>query len=156
MKLANVINKDTFLMAENFSDTYEFYDAFAKLLKKQKIIKDHNKIRRLFVKREKIQSTAIGKGVATPHIFSEEFKDFLVGVALIKDGMPYKAPDNIDVKLVFLIMSNDRYVSFHLKSLAGIARIVSKFDVLEAVSDINNEEELYNKIIELEITLENT
>ena len=156
MKLADVINKNTFLITGNFNDTDEFYDAFAELLKKREIIKDHNKVRRLFIKREKIQSTAIGKGIATPHIFSEEFKDFFIGVALIKDGMPYKAPDNKNVKLVFLIMSNDRYVSFHLKSLANIARIASKTDVLGEVSGIDSEEDLYNKIIELENKLENS
>ncbi len=156
MKLADVISKDTFLITGNFNDTNEFYHAFSELLKKKDIIKDHNKVRRLFIKREKIQSTAIGKGVATPHIFSEEFKDFFISVALIREGMPYKAPDGIDVKLVFLIMSNDRYVSFHLKSLANIARIVSKTNVLEEVSGITNEEELYDKIIALENSLENS
>lgn len=154
MKLADVISKETFLITGNFNDTDEFYDAFSQLLKKKEIIKDHNKVRRLFIKREKIQSTAIGKGVATPHIFSEEFQDFFISVAYLRNGMPYKAPDGKEVKLVFLIMSNDRYVSFHLKSLALIARIVSKLNALEELSGVGSEEDLYNKIIELENRLE--
>ena len=154
MKLADVLNKDTFLITRHFKNTDEFYEAFAGLLKKKEIIKDQNKVRRLFIKREKIQSTAIGKGVATPHIFSEEFRDFFISVAYIKEGMPYKAPDEKDVKLIFLIMSNDRYVSFHLKSLANIARIVSKLDPIGELAGIASEEVLYNKIIELENRLE--
>jgi len=150
MKLADAINKDTFLITEKFNDTDEFYATFSKLLKEKNIIKDHNKIRRLFIKREKIQSTAIGKGVATPHIFSEEFNDFFISIALIKNGMPYKSPDGKDVKLVFFIMSNDRFVSFHLKSLANIAKITRETDVLSEIFAIDDETNLYDKIIELE------
>ncbi len=150
MKLADVINRKTVLITKNFNDTDEFYEAFSELLKSKGIIKDSNKVRRLFMKREKIQSTAIGKGVATPHIFSEEFGDFFISVALVREGIPYKAPDGADVFLVFLIMSNDRYVSFHLKYLARIARLISNSELVKAVSSVENEEELLNKIFELE------
>ncbi len=156
MKLADAINKDTFLITGKFNDTDEFYATFSKLLKEKAIIKDHNKIRRLFIKREKIQSTAIGKGVATPHIFSEEFKNFFISVALIKEGMPYKAPDGKNVKLIFLIMSNDRYVSYHLKYLANIAKITRETDVLGEISKTDNDKTLYDKIIELERKSENS
>jgi mannitol/fructose-specific phosphotransferase system IIA component (Ntr-type) len=123
-------------------------------LKEKSIIKDYKKVRRLFVKRENIQSTAIGKGVATPHIFSEEFPDFIISMALIKKGMPYKAPDKKDVFLIFLIMSNDKYVSFHLKSLANIARLVSNTNIVDEIIKCTNKNDFYKKFLTLEKYLE--
>ncbi|MEN8153640.1 MAG: PTS sugar transporter subunit IIA [Acidobacteriota bacterium] len=154
MKLSEVLNRDTIFIADSFSDTDDFYNSFSIFLKEKKIVTDSKKVRRLFIKRENIQSTAIGKGVATPHIFSEEFSDFIISIALIRKGMPYKSPDNNNVFLVFLIMSNDRYVSFHLKSLANIARLVSNTNMVDEIIKCKNEEELYEKFLSIEKYLE--
>ncbi len=154
MKLSEFLNRESIFIADSFSDTDDFYNEFSKFLEKKNIIKDYNKVRRLFIKRENIQSTAIGKAVATPHIFSEEFSDFLISIALIKKGMPYKAPDKKCVVLVFLIMSNDKYVSFHLKSLANIARLVSNTNMVDEISKCTNEDDLYEKFLNIEKYLE--
>lgn len=154
MKLSEVLDRDSIFIADSFSDTDDFYNAFSKFLKEKNIIKEYKKVRRLFIKRENIQSTAIGKGVATPHIFSDEFSDFIISVALIKKGMPYKAPDKNDVFLIFLIMSNDKYVSFHLKSLANIARLVSNVNMVDEIIGCKNEDELYEKFLKVEKYLE--
>ncbi len=150
MKVSQLIKKDTLFIEDSFTDTDELYQYFSKHLKSKDIIGESQLIKRLFIKRENLGSTAIGKGVATPHIFSDKFKDFFISLGLIRNGMPYKAPDNQDVFLVFLIMSNDQYVSYHLKTLASIARMVSNTKIVNTLKSSKDITDLYNKFEEIE------
>ena len=65
----------------------------ANFLKEKGMIEDIKKVKRLFIKRESVQSTGIGRGVATPHIFSDEFADFFLAMAVIRKGLDFKSPD---------------------------------------------------------------
>lgn len=133
MNLGKQLKKELIFIADTFQDTDSFYNAYSAFLKAKGIISDQEKVKRLFVKRENVHSTAIGKGAAAPHIFSEQFSEFTFSVALLKNGLDFKAPDDTDVFFVFLIMSDERDVGLHLKSLAHIARLVSDTDIVEQV-----------------------
>ncbi len=97
MKLGNYLKKENIYISDSSRDTSHFYGDFSQFLKERGIISDSRKVKRLFVKRESIQSTGIGKGVATPHIFSSEFSDFFLALAVIRQGMDFKAPDGNSV-----------------------------------------------------------
>lgn len=144
MNLARLLKKEHIFIAESFKDTGDFYSGFAKFLKEKGIINDWKTIKRLFIKREKVQSTGIKKGAAAPHIFSDEFSEFLFSLALIKKGLDFKAPDEEKVFLVFLIMSNERDVGLHLKSLAHIARLVRSTDIVEEVKKAGSSDEIFD------------
>lgn len=150
MNLAKLLKKENILIAESYKDTSDFYSEYAKFLKGRGIINDWKAIKRLFIKREKVQSTGIEKGAAAPHIFSNEFSDFVFSLALIKKGLDFKAPDEEDVYLVFLIMSDDRDVGLHLKSLAHIARLVRSTDIVDEVKKAENADEIYDILLEKE------
>ena len=150
MNLAKILKKENIYIADFFEDTDSFYSSYCTFLKKNEIIKDSEKIKRLFVKRENIQSTAIGKSAAAPHIFSDEFSEFVFSVAFIKEGMDFKAPDGNRVFLIFLIMSDERDVGLHLKSLAHIARLISSTDVVESIKKATDANELHKIIAKKE------
>jgi PTS system nitrogen regulatory IIA component len=148
MDLTKKLKKENIFMAENYRDTDEFYTDYVNFLRDRGHIKDNETVKRLFIKRENVQSTAIKKGAAAPHIFSKEFSEFLFSIALIKEGMDFKAPDDKKVYLVFLIMSDERDVGLHLKSLARIARLVRCTDVVDEAKKAKNAEELYTILLE--------
>ncbi len=150
MKLAKYLKVENVFIGDSFENTDAFYAEFSLFLKKKGIVVDNDKVKRLFIKRENIQSTAIGKGLAAPHIFSDEFSDFTICAALIKNGMEYKAPDDEKVFLVFLIMSDDRDVGLHLKVLAHIARLAKSTDITDSVKLDLNAEQLIGHILDNE------
>ena len=150
MNLADLLRKENIFMAQTFANTDDFYTEFTNFLDERGYIQDKENIKRLFVKRENVQSTAIGKGAAAPHIFSSEFSDFLFSIAFIKDGVDFKAPDQQNVFLVFLIMSAEREVGRHLKTLAHIARLVKTSQLVEKVKLAENVDEVYAAIVESE------
>jgi PTS system nitrogen regulatory IIA component len=143
MNLAKILKKKNIFIINSCKNTDEFYSEYAKFLKERGIVSDWKAIKRLFIKREKVQSTGINKGAAAPHIFSGEFKEFLFSAALIKEGLDFKSPDEGDVFLVFLIMSDERDVGLHLKTLAHIARLVSSTDIVEEVNKVETAAEIH-------------
>jgi len=148
MKLVGFLKKENIFIAGEYEDTDSFYSDFSLFLKKNKIIRDNEKVKRLFIKRENIQTTATGQGAAAPHIFSDEFSEFIFSIALIKKGLDFKAPDGENVYLVFLIMSDEQDVGLHLKSLAHIARLIKSTDIIEEVKKISSPDEVYRLFIE--------
>ena len=61
--------------------------------------------------------------------------------------MDFKSSDGNDIFLVFLIMSDERDVGLHLKSLAHIARLVNCTEIVEESRKAKDPQELF-KIIQ--------
>lgn len=150
MNLQTILKEENIFIADSYKDTDTFYSDFAVFLKERGIIKDNDKVKRLFIKRENVQSTAIGKGAAAPHIFSDEFASFTFCLGLIREGMDFKAPDEGPVHLIFLIMSDDRDVGLHLKTLAHIARLVNSTDIVTAVTKAEDAASIFKIVGESE------
>ncbi len=133
MELYKKIEPQNILFLDSIATTDSLYAEYSVFLKQRGLIQTEDKIKRLFIKRENVQSTAIGRGTAIPHIFSEEFQRFTIGLAIIRNGLEYKAPDNEPVFAVFLIMSDERSVGQHLKTLAYIAKLAQDSDFAERI-----------------------
>jgi len=153
MKLANYLKKENIYISDSSKDTSHFYGECSQFLKEKGIISDPRKVKRLFIKRESVQSTGIGKGVATPHIFSDEFSDFFLAMAVIRKGMDFKTPDGLNVHVIFLIMSDDRDIGLHLKTLAHIARLTNSGDIVSSLKNAGDAAEAYDLILEKEKTI---
>ena len=150
MNLAKMLKKENIYIGDTYKDTDSFYADYSGFLKKKGIITNKEAVKRLFIKRENLHSTAIGKGAPAPHIFSDKFSQFIFSIALIKNGLDFKAPDNGNVYLVFLIMSDERDVGLHLKCLAHIGRLVSCTDIVEEMKKAGNTDEVYYIFLEKE------
>ncbi len=137
MNLVEMLKEEHILILDTIEDVDSFYAAFSAFLKERGVVRDNEKVKRLFIKREGLHTTAIGKGAAAPHIYSEEFSEFIFSVVLIKEGLSFKAPDKGKVYVVFAVMSDDRDVAFHLKSLADIAHLVGNTDMIEKIKKAN-------------------
>ena len=61
--------------------------------------------------------------------------------------MDFKSSDGNDIFLVFLIMSDERDVGLHLKSLAHIARLVNCTEIVKESRKAKDPQELF-KIIQ--------
>lgn len=150
MDLYKKIETQDIVFFDSIASTDSLYSGYSVLLKKRGLIQSEDKIKRLFIKRENVQSTAIGRGTAIPHIFSEEFQHFTIGLAIIRNGMEFKAPDNEPVYAVFLIMSDERSVGQHLKTLAYIARLAQDSEFVDRIRTTASAEEALSVLREAE------
>ncbi len=153
MKLAEALKPELVFITDKVESTRNLYGQVSRFLKTQGVIADDKLVKRLFIKRETLHTTAIGRGAATPHIYSPEFGQFLLSVALVRQGVDLLAPDKMPVHLVFLIMSDEHDVGRHLKTLARLARLVSETDVVEAAKAAKDPAALLAILLEREKTL---
>lgn len=75
-------------------------------------------------KREKEQSTAVGKGTAIPHgrVDSGTFIGGVLGI--LPEGVDFGAPDGMPVKLIMLIVTPKEHEKRHLEVLASLSAMV--------------------------------
>jgi len=74
--------------------------------------------------REARGSTAIGSGVAIPHAETPSIKEKIIIFGRSKKGVSFDAIDNKPVNLFFMVISPNREVCPHLKTLATISRLL--------------------------------
>jgi len=74
--------------------------------------------------RERTMSTATGSGVAFPHARMQQIKLPKVIVGISRTGIEWDAPDGIDVKWVFMILTPADDVESQVTILAALARMM--------------------------------
>ncbi len=75
--------------------------------------------------REKLGSTGLGQGVASPHGRVKGLKNAVGALVRMKAPIPFDAPDGLGVSLIFLLMVPDRATDQHLQILAELAEMFS-------------------------------
>jgi mannitol/fructose-specific phosphotransferase system IIA component (Ntr-type) len=76
--------------------------------------------------RETSQSTALGMGVACPHVRAPGAGDLLCAVGWSPKGIEYAAPDGKPVHLVLMYYIPDSQMNVYLKELSGLAGAVRR------------------------------
>ncbi len=102
-----------------------------------------------FLKREALGTTAIGHGVAIPHVKTDKVKDFMGALAISRGGVEF-SPDEPPVHVIFLFLSPARAVSGHLKLLAHIGGILRHENYVKQLKEARSREELIDLVKEAE------
>lgn len=74
-----------------------------------------------FVNRERKATTAIGEGIAVPHIRTMQAKELIVGVARSPEGFEFGSPDDIPVRLFFIMAAPPYDDSLYLKVFKALS-----------------------------------
>ena len=97
------------------------------------IVKDSTTVLERLLERERIQSTAVGSGIAIPHCFTDEIADLVIVVARSPGGIAFDSFDGRPTHVVFLLMGNRQEHGLHLKALARIARLIKSTAFIDRV-----------------------
>lgn len=84
-----------------------------------------DKLFKSVMEREKIESTAIGKGAAIPHGIVQEGPSIQGVLGICPEGVEWEAPDGRPVRIVMLIVTPQDHRTQHLQVLAGLAAMIS-------------------------------
>jgi PTS system nitrogen regulatory IIA component len=94
------------------------------------------------LQRERLGSTAIGRGVAIPHGKLAKL-DHLVGIfARLDKPIDFEALDGEPVDLIFLLLAPEGAGADHLKALARVARVLRDEKVAEKLRAARDENAL--------------
>ena len=100
------------------------------------------------LERERIVSTAVGKGVAIPHLRNPQENPGggpLLVVGICREGTDFEAPDGEKTHLFFLLCTDSEVV--HLRVLAKVNRIARRKDVMTGLIGCESPAEVLRVLI---------
>jgi mannitol/fructose-specific phosphotransferase system IIA component (Ntr-type) len=112
-------------------DKETILEELVELLNRSGRIGNTNKLLTDFVNRERKASTAVGHGIAIPHIRSYQAKEMLIGVALADPGYEFDAPDGELVRIFFVMAAPPYDDNLYLKLFKSLAELL-RFDYFRA------------------------
>lgn len=82
-------------------------------------------VREALEARERISSTGLEHGVALPHASVDGLDRPAAALALTPDGIPFQSADGQPARLIALLIIPRAAIPDHIRTLAGIARLLS-------------------------------
>ena len=100
--------------------------------------------------RERLGSTAIGRGVAVPHARLEELDEVLVAFGYSRPGVQFSALDSQPVHDVFLVIAPKGRADEYLDLMERITHLVQNDDFRRFVSRAQGQREVIELIKEMD------
>jgi mannitol/fructose-specific phosphotransferase system IIA component (Ntr-type) len=109
-----------------------------------------NKLLIDFFNREKKASTAIGHGVAVPHIRSLQAKDFMMAFARSTEGYDFDAPDKEPVHMFFIMAAPPYDDSLYLRVFRSLAEMLQYETFREELMSVESPGEVIRVVRSME------
>ena len=97
----------------------------------------------VLLQRERLGSTGIGDGVASPHAKLAKLDSIFGLVARLDKPIDFEALDGQPVDLMFVLLAPEEAGADHLKALARIARVVREPGMSDRIRATRDAEALY-------------
>ena len=108
---------------------------------------DPNELVETLLRREKLQSTGIGDGVAIPHGKSDGVPEIIACVGRSKRGVDFQSLDDQPTHLFFTLLVPESQHGLHLKALARVTRLVKEPRVRQALMDAEDARAMYEVLM---------
>jgi len=130
-------------------DQSAIFDELVSLLEASGKIANRTKLLTEFINRERKASTAVGHGIAIPHVRTYQVKELIIGVARSDEGYDFDAPDEGPVRLFFVMAAPSYDDNLYLRVFKALAELLrhdhfrerlmtatESFDVIRAFREI--------------------
>lgn len=133
MLLQELIDNRFIIMDLTAKNKDKVIEELAELFVKNDVVENKNEFITLIKKREEIESTGIGEGIAIPHARSNSVKELKIVFGRSKKGVDFKALDRRPVHLIFMIAAPIELRKPYLQAVAKIARFLKSKVLKEAL-----------------------
>ena len=101
------------------------------------------------LKREELMSTAIGRGIAIPHVRLSSVTDLVMAVGVCKTPVTDFQPiDDMPVSLLFMIAAAYNQHSYYLQTLSYFSAKLKKKELRDSLLNAATTDEVYKLLIE--------
>lgn len=149
--LSRLIDEDSMIMNLKSTSKKGIFTELADLALKNKCISDKNYLIEKLLEREELTSTAIGMGVAIPHLrkpSSSIISGPRIMIGISPEGVDFNCFDGLPTFIFFLILSDSEIV--HLRILSKLAAFLRKEEVQNKISTLKTSKGFMTFFIELE------
>ena len=138
MEFKEVLSKSFVIINPKAETPQELFHLFGEFLLNKGLIRDGTKFAEDLTAKEKAQPTAIGKGIAIPHIMLPHLDRSYIVIARLKKGIPFDALGGEPVRIVILFLSPPAKKKEYIRNLARIASVLQRENVIEDLLKAEN------------------
>lgn len=125
-------------------------DELVAILEHDSRIGNRKKLLEDFINRERKATTAIGHGIAFPHIRSMQAKEFMIGFARSNQGYDFDSPDG-ELSHLFFVMAAPPYEdNFYLKVFKTLSEMLCQESFRDELMSVKNPGEVIRAIRAME------
>lgn len=110
-------------------------------------IRDRMPVLKAIIDREKTISTGMTDNVAIPHGNTDEVDDIIGVLGISHNGIPFQSIDGKKTKLICLLIYPAGTFTRHVRTIAGIARLMSEASFRQQLLEADSVEKI-TKVIE--------
>jgi len=133
----------------NYSSKRDALLALAENLADAPQIKNGQELSTEILKREELMSTAIGFGIAIPHVRLSSVTDLVVSVGISRtDIVDFHPLDDEHVRLVFMIAAAQNQHAYYLQTLYWFSNRLKNKELRDALLQAQTPQEVYDLLIE--------
>lgn len=152
MKLGDLLKEGQIATGFQSKDKWEAITKMVDLLIAQNRLKPEHReaVYGALVAREKVASTGMENGVAIPHASVDGIEDALAALAISPSGIPFQSADGQPARLLILLVIPRKAVQKHIRTLAGIAKLLQYEEMRDALTNARSPREALQVIREEE------
>lgn len=147
VQIQNILSPDRILFLEH-SKKRDALVALAENLATAPQIKSRQELVSEILRREELMSTAIGRGIAIPHVRLSSVTDLVVSVGLSKvDIVDFQSLDDVPVRLLFMIAAAYNQHAYYLQTLSFFSSKLKSSELRSSLLQATTAEEVYGLLI---------
>jgi nitrogen PTS system EIIA component len=101
------------------------------------------------LKREELMSTAIGRGIAIPHVRLSSVTDLVMAVGVCHTPVTdFQTIDDVPVNLLFMIAAAYNQHSYYLKTLSYFSAKLKKKELRDSIIRAETTDDVYNQLLQ--------
>jgi len=148
IQLGTIISPDRIVFL-NYSAKRDALLALVENISTAPQIKNRQELAQEILKREELMSTAIGRGIAIPHIRISSVTDLVVSVGISQtDIIDFQALDDEPVRLLFMIAAATNQHAYYLQTLSFFSARLKNRELRSALLASKTPQEVYRILIE--------
>jgi len=128
-KISELLSKEAVILELKAKEKMLVIQELAEHLVNKNLIVNKDEFLTAIAKRENLESTGIGNGIAIPHARTNAVKNLVLAFGRSDDGVDFSSIDGRPSHLIFMIVSPEEKKSEYIKTLAKISRLVRKEEV---------------------------
>ena len=148
IQVKNILSPDRIIFM-NHSTKHDALVELASNLSTAPQVKNAQELSVEILKREELMSTAIGRGIAIPHVRLSSVTDLVMSVGInTTDIIDFQTIDDAPVKLLFMIAASYNQHAYYLQTLSFFSTKLKNKDLRDALLTVSNPLDAYNLLIQ--------
>ena len=147
IQVKNILSPDRILFI-NQSSKHDALVQLSEVLATAPQVKNASELTTEILKREELMSTAIGRGIAIPHVRLSSVTDLVMAVGVCKKPIEdFQTFDDQKVNLLFMIAAAYNQHAYYLQTISHFSGKLKKDDLREKIINSDSEIDVYNLIL---------